>query len=219
MISDDGEIITNAHVVTNASTAGAQIGPLDAAREVYVQFPDLNQIEAEIVGFDPYSDVALLQVEPDGLDLQPLELGDDRTLVPGIPVAASETQARSMPYRDTRSCARPSVRLSVVTTPKCRPDTAARCIAASAIPTTGTSTSGLPIDAATRSIIELDTSVLPILVSAGHPGLAPPKRWAIATAKKWLGFIRPASGVTMPCRSASASFPVAMAYSSLRCTS
>ena len=31
---------------------------------------------------------------------------------------------------------------------------------------TGTSTSGLPIDAATRSIIELDTSVLPILVSA-----------------------------------------------------
>ena len=40
----------------------------------------------------------------------------------------------------------------------------------------------------------------------------------MATARKWLGFIRPASGVTMPWRSASASLPVAMAYSSLRCT-
>jgi hypothetical protein len=31
-----------------------------------------------------------------------------------------------------------------------------------------------------------------------------------------LGFISPASGVTMPCRSASASLPVAMSNSSLR---
>ena len=38
----------------------------------------------------------------------------------------------------------------------------------------------------------------------------------MATARKWLGFIRPASGVTMPCRSESASLPVAMSYSSLR---
>ena len=84
---------------------------------------------------------------------------------------------------------------------------------------TGTSTSGLPIDSATRSIIELDTSVLPMRVSADHPGRDPPNRWAMATARKWLGFIRPASGVTMPWRSASASLPVAMAYSSLRLTS
>jgi hypothetical protein len=32
----------------------------------------------------------------------------------------------------------------------------------------------------------------------------------MATARKWLGFIRPPSGVTMPCRSASASLPVAI---------
>ncbi|SLJ82415.1 Uncharacterised protein [Mycobacteroides abscessus subsp. abscessus] len=32
----------------------------------------------------------------------------------------------------------------------------------------------------------------------------------MATARKWLGFIRPPSGVTMPCRSASASLPVEM---------
>ena len=34
----------------------------------------------------------------------------------------------------------------------------------------------------------------------------------IATARKWLGFISPASGVTIPCRSASASLPVATSY-------
>ncbi len=43
---------------------------------------------AEIVGFDPFADVALLEVEPDGFDLHPLELGDDSDLVVGQPVAA-----------------------------------------------------------------------------------------------------------------------------------
>ena len=38
----------------------------------------------------------------------------------------------------------------------------------------------------------------------------------MATARKWLGFISPASGVTMPWRSASASFPVATWNSSRR---
>ena len=41
---------------------------------------------------------------------------------------------------------------------------------------TGTSTSSRPIEAATRSIIDDDTSVLPIRAPAGQPGRAPPKR-------------------------------------------
>ncbi len=41
---------------------------------------------------------------------------------------------------------------------------------------TGTSTSGLPSSAATRSIIDDDTSVLPIRAVSGQPGRAPPKR-------------------------------------------
>ena len=41
----------------------------------------------------------------------------------------------------------------------------------------------------------------------------------MATARKWFGFISPPSGVTMPCRSASASLPVAIWNSSLRPTS
>jgi S1-C subfamily serine protease len=88
VISDEGEIITNAHVVTDASAAGAQGGPLNAAREVYVQFPDRNQVEAEIVGFDPFADVALLKVDPDGLDLRPLPLGSEDDVAVGDGVAA-----------------------------------------------------------------------------------------------------------------------------------
>ena len=41
---------------------------------------------------------------------------------------------------------------------------------------TGTSLIGRPTCAATRSIIEEDTSVLPIRAPSGQPGRAPPKR-------------------------------------------
>ena len=72
---------------------------------------------------------------------------------------------------------------------------------------TGTSSSRRPSPATTRSMIELDTSVLPTATSAPHGRCA--NRCSIATARKWLGFMSPPSGVTMPCRSESASLPVA----------
>jgi S1-C subfamily serine protease len=87
VISSEGEILTNAHVVTDASEAGVG-GPINEAREVYVQFADRNQVEAEIVGFDPFADVALLRVEPEGLDLNPLPLGSMDEVDVGDPVAA-----------------------------------------------------------------------------------------------------------------------------------
>ena len=59
-----------------------------AAKEVFVEFPDRNVVPAKIVGFDPFADVALLKVEPDGFDLHPLQLGDDNDLSVGQPVAA-----------------------------------------------------------------------------------------------------------------------------------
>jgi S1-C subfamily serine protease len=86
VISEKGEIATNAHVVTDATGGG--VSSLDEAKEVYVQFPDRNQVAAHIVGFDPQSDVALLEVDPDGLDLQPLELGTSEDVTVGQPVAA-----------------------------------------------------------------------------------------------------------------------------------
>jgi S1-C subfamily serine protease len=83
VISGDGEIATNAHVVTTGE--GADIRKAD---QVFVHFKDGNQVPAEVVGFDPFSDVALLRVDPAGLTLRPLPLGSARNLVVGAPVAA-----------------------------------------------------------------------------------------------------------------------------------
>ena len=63
-------------------------GERQRAKAVYVEFPDRNVVSAKIVGFDPFADVALIEVDPDGLDLHPLKLGDDSDLVVGQPVAA-----------------------------------------------------------------------------------------------------------------------------------
>jgi S1-C subfamily serine protease len=87
VISDDGEIATNAHVVTDAAEAGVG-GPIHEAKEVYVQFLDGNQVGAQIVGFDPFADVALLRIDPDGLDLHPLALGSIDNVHVGEAVAA-----------------------------------------------------------------------------------------------------------------------------------
>ncbi|HEX6455313.1 MAG TPA: trypsin-like peptidase domain-containing protein [Solirubrobacterales bacterium] len=83
VLDQSGEIVTNAHVVTDDSS-----GERKPAENVYVEFPDRNVVPAEIVGFDPFNDVALLKVAPKGLDLHPLQLGDDHDLRVGQPVAA-----------------------------------------------------------------------------------------------------------------------------------
>jgi S1-C subfamily serine protease len=83
VLDSNGQIVTNAHVVTDESS-----GSRKAAKEVFVEFPDRNTVPATIVGFDPFADVALLKVEPDGFELHPLQLGDDANLVVGQPVAA-----------------------------------------------------------------------------------------------------------------------------------
>jgi S1-C subfamily serine protease len=83
VLDEEGEIVTNAHVVTDESS-----GDREPAENVYIEFPDRNVVPAEIVGFDPFVDVALLKIAPQGLPLHPLELGDDRELRVGQPVAA-----------------------------------------------------------------------------------------------------------------------------------
>jgi S1-C subfamily serine protease len=88
VISDGGEIATNAHVVTDAATSGGTGGPIHDASEVYVQFADRNEVAANIVGFDPNADVALLKVNPQGLSLHPLQLATNEQVQVGQPVAA-----------------------------------------------------------------------------------------------------------------------------------
>ena len=83
VLDDSGEIVTNAHVVTDDSS-----GARKAAKAVFVEFPDRNVVPAKIIGFDPFADVALLKVTPDGFALHPLQLGNDRDLLVGQPVAA-----------------------------------------------------------------------------------------------------------------------------------
>jgi len=85
VLNSGGEIVTNAHVVTNETGAGGR----KAAKAVFVEFTDRNVVPAQILGFDPFADVALLKVHPPaGLQLHPLQLGDDHTLAVGEPVAA-----------------------------------------------------------------------------------------------------------------------------------
>jgi S1-C subfamily serine protease len=83
VVSRDGEIATNAHVVTTGE--GDQI---KRANQLYVEFADGNQVEAKIVGFDPNADIALLKVDPQGLTLRPLPIGDREDVQVGTPVAA-----------------------------------------------------------------------------------------------------------------------------------
>ncbi|MBK5233522.1 MAG: trypsin-like peptidase domain-containing protein [Thermoleophilia bacterium] len=82
VLNDDGELITNAHVISDGE--GENRTP---AKEVYVEFYDGNVLPAEILGFDPFADVALLKVDPNEFDLKPLELADSDNVVVGQPIA------------------------------------------------------------------------------------------------------------------------------------
>ena len=83
VISRAGEIVTNAHVVTDGEGSS-----LKKAKNVYVQFADGNQLDARIVGYDPNADVGLIKVDPGDLGLRPLPLGDSSKIAVGEPVAA-----------------------------------------------------------------------------------------------------------------------------------
>jgi S1-C subfamily serine protease len=86
VVNDEGEVVTNAHVVTDGEAGGA--GRIREAQAVFVELGDRNQVEAEIVGVDPNADIALLRIEPGGLDLDPIELGDSDEVEVGEPVVA-----------------------------------------------------------------------------------------------------------------------------------
>jgi serine protease Do len=82
IIDKDGYIVTNNHVIENAD-------------EIKVKLADEREFEAELVGRDPNTDLALIRIK-DASDLVPLKLGDSDALL--VPRAA-----RSVPVPTTIS--------------------------------------------------------------------------------------------------------------------
>ncbi|HEX3294671.1 MAG TPA: trypsin-like peptidase domain-containing protein [Solirubrobacterales bacterium] len=87
VVDKDGDIVTNAHVVTSGGHLNGGGTPHEA-KQVFVEFGDRNRVPAEVKGFDADADVALIKVDPDGLDLQPVSLSDRSSFTVGEPVAA-----------------------------------------------------------------------------------------------------------------------------------
>jgi S1-C subfamily serine protease len=75
VIGTSGSIVTNAHVV-------------EGARRVSVRFSDSKIATAKVAGMDPSTDLALLLVDTDGLDLTPLSLGSSKRVQVGDPTVA-----------------------------------------------------------------------------------------------------------------------------------
>ena len=71
----NGHIITNAHVVEDA-------------RKIVVTFLDGNSFNADLIGADPFTDIAVIKVNGERSLLQPLLLGDSSNLRVGEPIAA-----------------------------------------------------------------------------------------------------------------------------------
>jgi S1-C subfamily serine protease len=87
VVDKEGHIVTNAHVVTNGGRLNGGGSP-QKAKQVFVEFGDRNRVPAEIVGFDADADVALIKVDPGGLDLHPVPLSQRDAFAVGEPVAA-----------------------------------------------------------------------------------------------------------------------------------
>lgn len=75
VVDKDGTILTNAHVV-------------DGASQITVHFGDEKSVPAKLVGSDNSNDLAVLKVDVDEDDLQPLELADSSKVEVGSPVIA-----------------------------------------------------------------------------------------------------------------------------------
>jgi len=86
VVSREGYVLTSAHVVTTAGPE--EEGEPEVAGRVYVGFRDGDRVEAAVVGWDLFDDVAVLKVDPDAHELDPVPLGDSSRVVVGEPVAA-----------------------------------------------------------------------------------------------------------------------------------
>jgi S1-C subfamily serine protease len=71
----NGHLITNSHVIENA-------------QKIVVTLLDGSSYNAEIIGDDPFTDLAVIKIETNGVFLQPLPIGDSSKLKVGEQIAA-----------------------------------------------------------------------------------------------------------------------------------
>jgi S1-C subfamily serine protease len=87
VVAENGTILTDAHVITNAGSTGAG-ERVAAATSVYVEFNDHDRIPAKVVGWDVFDDVGVIKVDPGDHPLAPVPLGSSAAVAVGEPVAA-----------------------------------------------------------------------------------------------------------------------------------
>ncbi len=83
VVSPKGYVLTNAHVITTAPNQ-----PVERATRLYVEFSNGDRVDGRIVGYDLFSDVGLVKVDPGSHTLTRLPLGSSANVVVGEPVAA-----------------------------------------------------------------------------------------------------------------------------------
>jgi S1-C subfamily serine protease len=87
VVSPQGVILTNAHVITNAGDASSASAVQPAAK-VFVEYADGDRVAARVVGWDVFDDVGVLRVDTSEHPVTPVPLGDSSRVVVGEPVAA-----------------------------------------------------------------------------------------------------------------------------------
>jgi len=75
IVDKKGHILTNHHVIRDAD-------------KITVTIPDGQEFDAQVVGYDPFSDLALLEVNTDGRSLPEIRWGDSDSLLIGEWVVA-----------------------------------------------------------------------------------------------------------------------------------
>lgn len=81
IISEDGYILTNNHIVDASSSASSYYTVSDAKKVVIYLYNEDEPIDAEIVGTDSVTDLAILKIDRD--DLTPAKIGDSDSVQVG----------------------------------------------------------------------------------------------------------------------------------------
>lgn len=85
VVDGRGTILTNAHVITDVAQSPSTVS---GAARLYVEFADGERVVGTIVGWDLFSDVGVVRVDPTDHAVRPVPLGRSADVRVGEPVAA-----------------------------------------------------------------------------------------------------------------------------------